>query len=127
MNQFNTKKTVIAVAISLALGVGLTACGGSDDASATNSWMSASIIAEQVAAKTDAEKEAVANKRAKQLIAAMTLEQKMQQLTGANPEVLPELPQCFGGRHISGIAALNIPTQRVTNGPVAARVKIVVA
>ncbi len=118
MNQFNTKKTVIAVAISLALGVGLTACGGSDDAPATNSWVSASIIAEQAAAKTDAEKEAVANKRAKQLIAAMTLEQKMQQLTGANPEVLPELPQCFGGRHISGIAALNIPTQRVTNGPV---------
>ncbi len=118
MNQFNTKKTVIAVAISLALGIGLTACGGSDDAPATNSWMSASIIAEQTAATTDAAKEAVANKRAKQLIAAMTLEQKMQQLTGAMPEILPELPQCYGGRHVSGIASLNIPTFRITNGPV---------
>ena len=98
MTQFNTKKTVIAVAISLALGIGLTACGGSDDAPATNSWMSASIIAEQTAATTDAAKEAVANKRAKQLLAAMTLEQKMQQLTGAMPEILPELPQCYGGR-----------------------------
>ena len=77
---FSAKKTVMAVAISLALGVGLTACGGSDDAPAVNPWMSASIIADQAAATTDAAKEAVANKRAKQLLAAMTLEQKLQQL-----------------------------------------------
>jgi len=48
----------------------------------------------------------------------MTLEQKLQQLTGAVPEVIPELPNCKGGRHVSAIPALNIPTFRITNGPV---------
>ena len=33
-------------------------------------------------------------------------------------EVLPDLPECFGARHVSGIAALGIPTFRITNGPV---------
>ena len=32
--------------------------------------------------------------------------------------MLPELPHCFGARHISGIASLAIPTFRITNGPV---------
>ena len=76
---------------------------------------SSSVLAEQTAATSDAAKEAVANKRAKQLIAAMTLEQKMQQLTGAVPGVIPELPSCKGGRHVNSIAALNIPTFRITN------------
>lgn len=118
-----TQQTILAVAVSLALTLG--ACGGGgggdDDSTttaATHPWMSASIIAKQAAAKTDTEKEAVANERAKQLLAAMTLQQKMQQLTGANPEVIPELPQCKGGRHVSSIAALSIPTFRITNGPV---------
>ena len=96
MQHFNTKKTAMAIAVSVALSLGLAACGGDDDTVATtttttttttpttNSWMSASIIAEQAAAKAkgDAAWEAVANKRAKALIAAMTLEQKLQQLTG---------------------------------------------
>lgn len=120
--MFKTRKTVLAVAISLALGMGLTACGGGGDestsTSATNAWMTPSIIAEQAATTTDTTKEAVANKRAKLLLAAMTLEQKMQQLTGAVPEILPELPQCLGARHVTGIGALNIPTLRITNGPV---------
>ncbi len=85
---------------------------------AVNPWMADAIIAEQAAAPTNEAREAVANRRAKQLIAAMTLEQKFQQLTGAKPEILPELPQCFGARHVSGIAKLNIPTFRITNGPV---------
>ncbi len=85
---------------------------------APNPWMTPATVAEQAAAKSDAAKEAVANRRAKLLIAAMSLPQKMQQLTGANPEILPELPGCFGARHVSGIAALNIPTFRITNGPV---------
>ena len=68
--------------------------------------------------RDDAGREAVANRRARLLIAAMTLEQKLQQLTGARPEVLPDLPECFGARHVSGIAALGIPTFRITNGPV---------
>ena len=83
-----------------------------------NPWMTPAIVAEQAAAAGDAGREAVANRRAKMLVAAMTLPQKLQQLTGAKPEILPELPQCFGGRHVSAIAALNIPTFRITNGPV---------
>ncbi|AZN38136.1 glycosyl hydrolase [Iodobacter ciconiae] len=48
----------------------------------------------------------------------MTLEQKLQQLTGSAPEIVPELPNCKGARHVSPITALNIPTFRITNGPV---------
>lgn len=125
--MFNPKKTVLAVAISLALGIGLSACGGgsgdnsspsTSSTSSTLAWMTSALIAEQSAASTDEAKEAVANKRAKLLIAAMTLEQKMAQLVGKGPEVLPELPQCYGARHVSAIPELNIPTFRITNGPV---------
>lgn len=56
--------------------------------------------------------------RADLLIAAMTLSQKMQQLTGSVPEIVPEFPQCKGARHVTGIADLQIPTLRITNGPV---------
>jgi len=83
-----------------------------------NPWMALPVVAEQAASQGDAAREAVANRRARMLIAAMSLPQKMQQLTGARPEILPELPQCFGARHVSGIAALDIPTFRITNGPV---------
>ena len=83
-----------------------------------NRWMARAIIARQADAKDDTAKEAVANQRARLLLAAMTLPQKLQQLTGAKPEILPELPQCYGARHVSGIAALNIPTFRISNGPV---------
>ncbi|WP_235971846.1 beta-glucosidase [Azohydromonas caseinilytica] len=75
-------------------------------------------INEQKTAATDTAKEAVANRRAKLLLAAMTLEQKLQQLTGSMPELIPELPGCYGARHVTGIAALSIPTLRITNGPV---------
>ncbi|MCB2074388.1 MAG: glycoside hydrolase family 3 C-terminal domain-containing protein [Novosphingobium sp.] len=80
--------------------------------------MSPATAAEQASAQGDAEKEAIANRRARQLVGAMSLAQKMQQLTGSPPEILPELPQCFGARHVSGIASLDIPTFRITNGPV---------
>ena len=83
-----------------------------------NPWMAPAMIAEQAAAQGDSAREAVANRRAQLLIAAMSLPQKLQQLTGAKPEILAELPQCFGARHVSGIATLNIPTFRITNGPV---------
>src|SRR5437588_1680164 len=56
--------------------------------------------------------------RAASLVSAMTLEQKELQLAGNPPEILPELPQCLGARHVRGIAALGIPTLRITNGPV---------
>lgn len=85
---------------------------------AANPWMAGPIIAEQAAARDDAAREVIANRRAKLLLSVMTLEQKLQQLTGAKPEILPELPQCFGARHVSGIASLSIPTFRITNGPV---------
>ena len=81
-------------------------------------WMAPGVIAEMKAARNDAAREAVASRRARLLLAAMTLEQKLQQLTGAKPEVLPDLPSCFGGRHVTGIAELAIPTFRITNGPV---------
>lgn len=124
--RFNAKKTVLAVSIGLALAMGLFACGGGGDGDAGtpvstfqgNAWMDPAIIAEQAAATSDSAKEAVAKRRANLLLAAMTLEQKMQQLTGSMPEILPELPQCYGARHVGRIAALNIPTLRVTNGPV---------
>lgn len=80
--------------------------------------MSPDIIARQEAASEGKQREAIARQRAQLLLRAMSIPQKMQQLTGSTPEILPELPQCFGGRHISGIASLEIPTFRITNGPV---------
>jgi beta-glucosidase len=56
--------------------------------------------------------------RAALLVGAMTLAQKEQQLVGNQPEIVPELPQCRGARHVRGIASLGIPTLRITNGPV---------
>ena len=56
--------------------------------------------------------------RAALLVDALTLDQKQQQLVGAPPEIVPELPQCKGARHVRGIASLGIPTLRITNGPV---------
>jgi beta-glucosidase len=61
---------------------------------------------------------AAPEERATALLAAMTLEQKQQQLVGNVPEIVPELPHCFGARHVRGIAELGIPTLRITNGPV---------
>jgi beta-glucosidase len=47
----------------------------------------------------------------------MTLDEKMQQLVGA-PGVIPEIPGCYGARHVPGLGRLRIPTFRITNGPV---------
>lgn len=104
--------TTSLVTLLAAPGAGLAREAGG------NGWMSDTIIAEQAEAESNEAREAVANRRAKMLIAAMTLEQKFQQLTGAKPEILPDLPECYGARHVSGIAALAIPTFRITNGPV---------
>jgi beta-glucosidase len=56
--------------------------------------------------------------RAALLVGAITLDQKEEQLVGSIPGILPEFPQCKGGRHVLGIASLAIPTLRITNGPV---------
>jgi beta-glucosidase len=116
------------MAVALTLKHALVTCGvaaltqapnmAHAQAGSANPWMAGPTVAAQKAAKDDAAREAVANQRAKMLLSAMSLEQKLQQLTGAKPEILPELPTCFGARHVSGIAALNIPTFRITNGPV---------
>jgi len=56
--------------------------------------------------------------RAALLVDAMTLDQKEEQLVGTVPGIVPGLPQCKGGRHVTGIPSLAIPTLRITNGPV---------
>lgn len=106
------KIRLTATAASLALAAPVLA------QSADLPWMAPAVVAEMKAAGDDAAREAVAGRRAQMLLGAMTLDQKLQQLTGARPEVLPDLPECFGGRHVTGIAALAIPTFRITNGPV---------
>jgi beta-glucosidase len=55
--------------------------------------------------------------RAKLLVAAMTQDEKFQQIVGA-PGIIPELPNCYGARHVPGLPRLRIPTLRITNGPV---------
>jgi len=57
-------------------------------------------------------------RRASLLVQVLTLSQKEEQLTGSPIGVLAELPSCLGGRHILGIPDLEIPTFRITNGPV---------
>lgn len=70
--------------------------------SAALPWMDKSLTAEQ---------------RVDLLVSAMTREDKFQQLVG-EPGIVAELPQCAGGRHIPGLPRLEIPTFRITNGPV---------
>lgn len=55
--------------------------------------------------------------RARSLVAAMTPDEKFEQMVG-KPGIVPELPKCFGGRHVPGVPRLGIPTLRITNGPV---------
>ena len=85
-------KIGLLAAAAAAAAATLAACGGSDHKSS--------------------------NQSAQDLVAKMTLDQKLQQLTGSVPEILPDLPECFGARHVTGIAELGIPTFRITNGPV---------
>jgi beta-glucosidase len=57
--------------------------------------------------------------RASLLVGAMTLDQKIEQLHG-QPGPIPEVPSCGtnAGRHVPGIPELQIPTFRISNGPV---------
>jgi beta-glucosidase len=91
---------------------------GPTNAQTPLAWMTPTLVEQQRLARSDEAREAVARERARALVGAMTLPQKMQQLTGSVPSVLPELPNCYGARHVDGIAALAIPTFRITNGPV---------
>ena len=56
----------------------------------TASWMNRSLPPER---------------RAALLIAAMSEDEKFQQMVGA-PGVVPELPRCYGGRHVPGLPRL---------------------
>lgn len=107
-----------ACGAALLLGVAPVALAQPTPAAPSKPWLARAIVAQQVAAKTDRAREAVATRRAKLLIAAMSQEQKLQQMTGSRPEIVPELPNCFGARHVRGIPELGIPTFRITNGPV---------
>jgi beta-glucosidase len=55
--------------------------------------------------------------RAQDLVSAMSNSQKFQQLVGEAGQV-PEIPECYGARHVPGLPDLKIPTLRITNGPV---------
>lgn len=116
--RFRLKMASTAGALALACALGSPALAEGQTQPVQLAWKSPEIVAEMAAAADDVAREAVANRRARLLLDAMTLDQKLQQLTGARPEVLPDLPNCLGGRHVSGIAELGIPTFRITNGPV---------
>ena len=116
---FSTRQLVACVAAAFACCcVPFSVACGQAQPGVANPWLAPGIVAQQASAAGDSAREAVARRRARQLIAAMTLPQKLQQLTGSPPEILPELPHCFGARHVTGITSLNIPTFRITNGPV---------
>ncbi|MEJ5978914.1 glycoside hydrolase family 3 C-terminal domain-containing protein [Novosphingobium sp. PS1R-30] len=108
----------MTVSTVAALGTALPATANSAGQAGRQPWMARKLVDQQKAEKTDTAKEALANRRAKLLVAALTPEQKLQQLTGSRPEIVPELPNCFGARHVRGISELSIPTLRITNGPV---------
>lgn len=104
-------KLVLKIGVPIAVGAGLllSACGGSNHSDSNSTptsnatpWMDTTLKAEQ---------------RATLLVAAMTLPDKEEQLIGA-AGIVPELPQCYGARHIPGLPKYQIPTLRVTNGPV---------
>ncbi|WP_298455399.1 glycoside hydrolase family 3 N-terminal domain-containing protein [uncultured Cellulomonas sp.] len=80
-----------------------SAPGGVQAAAAAHPWMDTTLTPQE---------------RSQLLLDAMTLAQKLQQLSGTPPEIVPELPECWGGRHVRGIPELQIPTLRITNGPV---------
>ena len=115
--MMHTASTIRSGFSVLALMAGLAGTAQAEDRAAL-AWMTPEIVAAQATASDDAAREAIANRRARLLLEHMSLPQKFQQLTGAKPEILPDLPQCFGARHVSGIAELAIPTFRITNGPV---------
>lgn len=90
-------------ALSLTLGIALAIGAGSAVSETTQqSWLNKASSPEV---------------RSQQLLTAMTKAQKFQQLVGAAGQV-PELPECYGSRHVPGLPELAIPTLRITNGPV---------
>jgi beta-glucosidase len=124
--QMLNKMKLSVFAVSVGMTLGLISCGGGGGGGGGqantpwtgHAWFDPAIIAEQNAAPTDEAKEAIAKTRAQALVAAMSEDQKLGQLTGAGTGIVPELPQCEGGRHVLDIPELGIRTLRITNGPV---------
>lgn len=116
MTKQPSKKSKFGPAASVAAL--LVSLGTPAQAGAAQPWMDPAVIARQQSSTQDSARETIAAQRARLLLSAMSLPQKMQQLTGSPPEILPELPQCFGARHVTGIRDLAIPTFRISNGPV---------
>ncbi len=85
-----------------AFGVALCASAAPLYAQSSLPWMNTSLPPEQ---------------RAALLVAAMALSDKYDQMHGASGTVVPEVG-CTGVRHVAGLPALQIPTFRITNGPV---------
>lgn len=113
------KRSIMAVAIASAV---LAGCGGGGDVSTPAAPPPPPApTAMELALKTAQPWMYLGlqpDQRATLLVAAMTLVQKQQQLVGSPSGPIPEIPTCTGGRHVSGIPALSIPTLRITNGPV---------
>jgi beta-glucosidase len=93
----NSKIAILGIGVALILGA-----GSARSESGTHPWMTHSKAPEV---------------RAQLLLSAMTKAQKFQQLVGKAGQV-PELPDCYGARHVPGVLELGIPTLRITNGPV---------
>lgn len=96
------RMTAVLGTACLALGVVLIGAAPSQ-ATPDHPWMNTALSADT---------------RAGLLVGAMTLEQKVAQLHGQR-SAIPEVPECgTSGRHVPGIPELDIPTFRITNGPV---------
>jgi beta-glucosidase len=89
------------IATALTAGVALFVCATGAQ-SAIHPWL---------------DKTETPERRTQLLLSAMTTDQKFQQLVGQAGQV-PEIPECYGARHVPGIPDLGIPTLRITNGPV---------
>ena len=103
------------VTLAVALTVPLASCAADEKSSPASAG---SNVATKKIDKTWMDASLAPAVRSQMLIDAMSLAQKQQQLVGNTPEMVPELPECYGARHVRGVAELNIPTLRITNGPV---------
>ncbi len=109
--SISRKRQILALAVAIPLVLSGAGLGFAGAASAESSQQTVAELPWMNTALSPEERSAL-------LLEAMTLAQKMQQLTGTPPEIVPELPECYGGRHVRGIPELGIPTLRITNGPV---------
>ncbi len=97
------RKTVLLLALA-GTAAGIAGAAIAQTAPGAQGWMKPTLAPEM---------------RAEQLVAAMSLDQKIQQIA-MDPKPNPGIPGCNMGRnarHIEGIPALGIPTVRMSNAP----------